>query len=172
MLGLVNKRVYMQDCTLHQPAASVTIMTSLNESWPLLLDYREQSNTQWDFLNFVLAAAEMDFLCEGDCLIVDNAAVHGGLATFDLLIETLSVIGAQLVFLPAYSPELNPCELVFSLLKQEIRKCNPREYPDILDRVLIGATVINVEHLKAFYRHCIHPSVILPDLPEEFVSLT
>jgi len=42
------------------------------------MDVRENSNTQFDFLEFVLKAILSDRLVRGDYLIVDNAAVHGG----------------------------------------------------------------------------------------------
>jgi hypothetical protein len=46
--------------------------------------------------------------------------LHGGLASLDLLLEILDTFGVTLVYLPAYSPELNPCKLVFGMTKAEI----------------------------------------------------
>jgi hypothetical protein len=78
VLGLVNKRVYTKDTTLHQASSSISIITSLDvhQAIPLFVDYREESNTQWDFVEFVLAACEKGFLQKGDYLICDNATVH------------------------------------------------------------------------------------------------
>jgi transposase len=67
-----------------------------------------ESNTQWDFLEFVFSACESKAY-----LICDNAVVHGGAESLDMLLEALEACGITLVFLPPYSPELNPCELVW-----------------------------------------------------------
>jgi transposase len=61
--------------------------------------------------------------------------------------DILVFFQVRLAFLPAYSPELNPCELVFSLIKQDIRNL-----------------MVTREHLQAWYLHCLYPKVILPDL--------
>jgi transposase len=54
-------------------------------------------------------------------LVVDNAAVYTGKDFAEVLDDILVFFQVRLAFLPAYSPELNPCELVFSLIKQDIR---------------------------------------------------
>jgi hypothetical protein len=64
VLGLVNKRVYTKDATLHQASSSISIITSLDvhQAISLFVDYQEESNTQWDFVEFVLTACEKGFL--------------------------------------------------------------------------------------------------------------
>jgi hypothetical protein len=51
VLGLVNQCVYTRDSTLNQASSSITIMISLDldQPVPLWVDYREESNNQWDF---------------------------------------------------------------------------------------------------------------------------
>lgn len=58
------------------------------------------------------------YLVPGDTLVVDNCAIHGGLETFDLLMMMLEIYDIRLVYLPAYSPEFNPIELVFAQVKR------------------------------------------------------
>ena len=72
------------------------------------------------FLN--LSWAAYGTLTTGDYLIVDNASVHGGMDSIDLLLDFLEEHGVSLVYLPAYSPELNPCENVFCMLKTHLRQ--------------------------------------------------
>ena len=50
----------------------------------------------------------------GDTIVVDNCATHHGEAE-RILQETLAEIEVELLFLPVYSPDLNPVEEVFSL---------------------------------------------------------
>lgn len=56
-------------------------------------------------------------LHHGDIVVMDNLSSHKRERT-RMLIEQR---GAQLVFLPPYSPDLNPIELVFSKVKQLLR---------------------------------------------------
>lgn len=61
-------------------------------------------------------------------------------------------------FLPAYSPELNPCELVFGMVKNALRARGGVECltEDIIDA--FGA--VSMENMINFYRHCLSTRVI------------
>jgi transposase len=54
----------------------------------------------------------------GDIVIIDNLGSHKGKAVR----AALRRVGARLVFLPPYSPDLNPIEQVFAKLKHLMRK--------------------------------------------------
>jgi transposase len=54
----------------------------------------------------------------GDIVIIDNLGSHKGKAVR----QAIRAAGARLVFLPAYSPDLNPIEQVFAKLKHLMRK--------------------------------------------------
>jgi len=56
----------------------------------------------------------------GDYLVINNASVHGGEESIDIFIDLLEANGIKLIYLPKYSPELNPCELVFNFIKRKI----------------------------------------------------
>lgn len=58
----------------------------------------------------------------GDIVIADNLSSHkvAGVA------EAIQAAGARLVFLPAYSPDLNPIERLFAKLKALLRKAATR----------------------------------------------
>jgi transposase len=61
-------------------------------------------------------------LSRGDVVILDNLGSHKGKAAR----EAIRAVGARLVFLPAYSPDLNPIEQVFAKLKHLMRNASPR----------------------------------------------
>jgi len=165
VLGLKNTRTYLSRRTLHDSSASVTILTTLDPTEPVVMTYRQQTNTQWDFIDFVGYCLVNENLNNGDCLIVDNAAVHGGLASWSVLWFMLQAYGVMLIFLPAYSPELNPCELVFAEIKRRIREY--RNYDnEIFIEVLRAVASISHSHMIKWYSHCIFPSVVLLDLIE------
>lgn len=61
-------------------------------------------------------------LSPGDIVILDNLAAHKGAAARAVIEAT----GAKLLFLPPYSPDLNPIENAFSKLKALLRKAAAR----------------------------------------------
>jgi len=102
---MVNQRVYVPGCVLHEKNGSLSIICSINPKEPVFYDYRHNSNTQWDFVTFVHQACLEGYLKQGDYLVADNAAVHAGLDSIESLSSILDYYGVTLVFLPAYSPE-------------------------------------------------------------------
>lgn len=58
----------------------------------------------------------------GDIVIMDNLGSHKG----NCIRRMIRQAGARLLFLPAYSPDLNPIEQVFSKLKTLLRKAEAR----------------------------------------------
>ena len=62
-------------------------------------------------------------------MILDNVAFHKGLR----IEEIIKARGAWLLFLPPYSPDLNPIEMAFSKLKTLLRKHAARTYDAITD---------------------------------------
>ena len=54
----------------------------------------------------------------GDCIILDNSPVHNK----EDLSEIANDFGLNIVFLPAYSPDLNPIEKCWANFKKKLRK--------------------------------------------------
>ena len=65
----------------------------------------------------------------GDVVILDNLGSHKGKAVRTAIRD----VGARLVFLPKYSPDLNPIEQVFAKFKTLLRKAGARSYQAISD---------------------------------------
>ena len=61
------------------------------------------------------------FFREGDILVADNAKIHTGGYCEDLAERLHENYGVYLIFLPTFTPELNPTELVFNTLIQCMR---------------------------------------------------
>jgi putative transposase len=73
----------------------------------------------------------------GDIVIMDNLGSHKGKAIRRLI----RTAGAKLLFLPKYSPDLNPIEQVFAKLKHLLRKATARTAETVCAAVgaLLGA---------------------------------
>ncbi len=112
---------------------SLTALLSLSEDQPIVLDLREETNTQVRFLKLLMMIDQYDFLCfvfylvleghlcDGDFFFLDSAWVHGGDATWELIFGLLASKNIQLIWLPKYSPEFNPVELFWRFLKENLR---------------------------------------------------
>ena len=70
-------------------------------------------------------------LSEGDVVVLDNLGSHRG----RFVRRAIRRAGARLLFLPKYSPDLNPIEQVFAKLKHLLRKAQARSYDAILAAV-------------------------------------
>jgi transposase len=67
----------------------------------------------------------------GDIVIMNNLGNHKGQAVR----AALRKVGAWLLFLPPYSPDLNPIEQVFSKLKTLVRKARARSIEAMADAI-------------------------------------
>lgn len=61
-------------------------------------------------------------LRDGDIVVMDNLSPHKSVATISLIEEK----GARVMFLPAYSPDLNPIEKMWSKIKSCLRSAEAR----------------------------------------------
>jgi transposase len=67
----------------------------------------------------------------GDIVIMDNLGSHKGKAVR----RAIRSAGAKLLFLPKYSPDLNPIEQLFAKLKHLLRKAAERTREAVCDAV-------------------------------------
>jgi transposase len=67
----------------------------------------------------------------GDIVVMDNLPAHKPSS----IREAIEATGAELRFLPPYSPDFNPIELAFSKIKTFLRKAAARNLPDLWDAI-------------------------------------
>lgn len=70
-------------------------------------------------------------LAPGDIVIMDNLGSHKGVAVR----QAIRSVGARVLFLPPYSPDLNPIEQVFAKLKLLLRKAAERSVDATWQRI-------------------------------------
>lgn len=80
-----------------------------------------------DFFRDLCRDAARPTVRAGDVVILDNPSSHEGPKAAYMLRE----VGAWFLFLPPYSPDLNPIEKAFSKLKALIRMAAARTYDDL-----------------------------------------
>lgn len=85
----------------------------------------------------------------GDLVILDNLSSHKAVAAA----EAIEAAGASLVYLPPYSPDLNPIENIFSKVKQLIRKLRPRCWDEIVEAVKSALQNISLTDIQNAMEH-------------------
>ena len=97
------------------------------------------------YVSQVLAPA----LRKGDIVFMDNLSTH----KIDGVREAIEAVGAKLRYLPAYSPDLNPIEMVFSKLKTALRKGAARTVKALMK--LIGKLIKTFapDECANYFRH-------------------
>jgi transposase len=85
----------------------------------------------------------------GDIVICDNLASHkvSGVA------QAIAARGAELVYLPAYSPDLNPIEMAFSKLKAFLRQASQRTFEGLHTATANALDAFSPTHCSNFFRH-------------------
>jgi len=134
--------------------AHVVLLTSPNRpNNPFVIHIHTEMNTGIHFADFVVRCVVQGDLVPGDFLIIDRARVHFSQAVNEELTAYLMDHGVIPIFLPAYSPELNPCELCYNVSKNKLRKSKfERPFPVEVAR---SFQVITPEKIASFYEHCI-----------------
>jgi len=130
---------------------NATVLIRVNSAAdPIALDIRQDSNTAYDFTLFVMMMVEKGFLVDGDYLIYDNAAVHLCSEVFMDLTQYLETHGITPLPLPTYSPELNPIERCFNIVKNYLRYQRDPEVPLLRD-IMRGFALITQEIIAKEY---------------------
>ena len=70
-------------------------------------------------------------LAPGDVVILDNLSVHKS-AKAEAAVQAK---GAWMLFLPQYSPDLNPIEMAFSKLKAHLRNASARTFDALIEAI-------------------------------------
>jgi transposase len=86
----------------------------------------------------------------GDVVVLDNLASHKQPEIHTAITQA----GAQLRFLPPYSPDFNPIELAFAKLKAFLRAKRPRTFEAVCDLLRTALGLFLPDECANFVRHC------------------
>lgn len=89
-------------------------------------------------------------LKRGDIVVMDNNPIH----KLDEIEDALAAAGAWVLFLPPYSPDLNPIELCWAKVKARLRALKPRTLPDLLDALAQAFSSISQHDIVHWFPHC------------------
>jgi len=86
----------------------------------------------------------------GDIVVMDNNPIH----KLDEIEDAIAAVGAWVLFLPPYSPDLNPIELCWAKVKSRLRSLKPRTFPDLLDALVQAFSTITPSDIRHGVQHC------------------
>ena len=89
-------------------------------------------------------------LIPGEIVLMDNLSAHKG----EKVRQLIEAKGSQLIFLPAYSPDLSPIEEAFSKVKAVIRGIGPRNREDLYKAIECAVTTITANDASGWFWHC------------------
>ena len=90
-----------------------------------------EGTTDTESFRAYVAAVLRPTLQPGDIVIMDNLSPHKSDPTLALITQA----GAQVLFLPAYSPDLNPIEKMWSKVKGLLRGAEARTPADLITAI-------------------------------------
>jgi transposase len=85
----------------------------------------------------------------GQIVIMDNLSSH----KTDKVEQLITNAACQLVFLPAYSPDLSPIEEAFSKLKAGLRRARPQSVPDLIRAIQQAINAISSQDARGWFSH-------------------
>jgi transposase len=86
----------------------------------------------------------------GDIVVLDNLRAHKSEATLALI----AAAGAQTRFLPAYSPDLNPIEMMWSKVKTLLRAAGARSHSALLRAIAQALAAVTADDARNWFAHC------------------
>jgi len=89
-------------------------------------------------------------LSPGSVLVLDNASIHKG-GNIERLVTRA---GCRVLYLPPYSPDMNPIELIWGFVKRRVRRDGPRDEVSRRTCVAAGLAAVTEQLAKSCFRHC------------------
>jgi len=86
----------------------------------------------------------------GDIVVMDNLSPHKAAG----IREGIEATGAELWYLPPYSPDLNPIEQMWSKIKEYLRKIAARTVDALVDAIGQALQTVTDNDVLAWFRHC------------------
>jgi len=86
----------------------------------------------------------------GQVVIMDNLPAH----KVEGVRRLLEAVGAELRYLPPYSPDFNPIEQAWSKIKQQLRSAKARTVETLESAIVDALAAVTPHHAAAWFAHC------------------
>lgn len=133
----------------HRRWQAVTLIASLSLTGMPAAMSLEGALDRESFHAFVEQAL-IPTLRPGQLVILDNLAVHKSARA----LAAIAAAGCMVVFLPPYSPDLNPIELAFAKLKHLLRRAAARTFASVTAATGVALDAVTPADAAAFFACC------------------
>jgi transposase len=89
-------------------------------------------------------------LHRGQVVVLDNLSAHKG----EKIRELNEGRGCELLYLPSYSPDLNPIEEAFSKIKRLVRKAEAGSREVLVEAIGLALSAVDSKDTRSFFEHC------------------
>ena len=86
----------------------------------------------------------------GEIVVLDNLACH----KHPHVRELIESVGAEVWYLPPYSPDFNPIEEMWSKIKQILRSLAARTFEGLIEAIGIAIKNVSLQDLAGWFIHC------------------
>ena len=145
--GVGGERIKMPAGMLHGPKLSMISAISVEEVVSSL--YGEWSTDGDIFLAFIQKCL-VPKLTPGKKVVMDNVPFH----KMQSVREAIEATGAELEFLPAYSPDFSPIENMWSKIKTILQKFSARNLKEFKKAIKVAFKSITQKDLLGWFKHC------------------
>ena len=127
----------------------LTMIGAIRQGEVLATKIIEGSMKSDDFLEFVRLTLAPK-LRLGDVVVMDNLNSHHR----QEVREIIESVGARVVYLPVYSPEFNPIEMLWSQLKSFVRKFRTQTISSLIKVIELALTLVHSRFLTNWFTKC------------------
>lgn len=86
----------------------------------------------------------------GEIVVLDNLSSH----KLPRVVELINSAGAEVWYLPPYSPDFNPIEEMWSKVKQVLRTIAARTFDGLVDAIRTALDRVSTSDLLGWFTHC------------------
>jgi transposase len=109
-----------------------------------------EGTTDTDSFRAYVAKVLVPTLQSGDIVVMDNLSPHKS----DPTLALIKGVGAQVLFLPAYSPDLNPIEKMWSKVKALLRGAQARTSAELLAAIGQALAKVTAQDALGWFTSC------------------
>jgi len=116
----------------------------------LIADFNSMGSTDGITFEAFISQKLVPKLWKGACVVMDNCSIHLG----ETVRELIEAAGAQLIYLPPYSPDFSPIENFWSKVKSCLKSIGARTYPDLVKAIEQAFSTVTLDDIRSWFTHC------------------
>lgn len=133
----------------HNPGKKISIIGAVSILCIISIMYTNSAVNQDTFFTFVKECLLKE-LKPGQYVLMDNISFHKQQYIRDLI----ESVGAKVVYLPPYSPDLSPIEKMWSKIKEILKRIQPRTEAQFHEALFNALNEVSSNDLEAWYEEC------------------